>query len=72
MNVRDTSDVTPQDAWLTAAEAAPLIPTASVRMVQRWMKDGRLPSVLLPNGRRVTRREDVEALLSPSVPSRVA
>ena len=55
---------------LTAAEAAALLPQTTSQTVLRWAKEGQLPYVELPGGRRrrkFFRREDIEALLQPRV-----
>lgn len=55
---------------LTATEAAALLPQTTSQTVLRWAKEGQLPYVELPGGRRrrkFFRREDIEALLQPRV-----
>lgn len=46
-----------------------MLPQTSAQTVLRWARDGRLPTVTLPSGRRFFRREDIEALLTPKVMS---
>lgn len=65
MNVTDTHDRAHEE-WLTAREAAELLPTVGALTVQRWARTGRVPAVRLPNGRWLFRRSDVEALLAPA------
>jgi len=40
-----------------------------VDSIRRWIRSGALPAQKLPNGRYFVRRGDVEALLSPALPS---
>lgn len=47
--------------------AAELLPNTSYQAVLRWIRDGKLPAVTLPSGRRFLRRSDIEALLVPTV-----
>lgn len=55
---------------LSASEVASMLPDTSAQTVLRWAKQGRLPFVEMPSGRRgrkYFRREDIEALLTPEV-----
>jgi|GEM_PF-4401525 len=63
MSSHDVSDESPRE-WLTTAEAVALLPDVTVRTLQRWADNGKVPSVALPSGRRRFRRADIEALLS--------
>lgn len=54
---------------LSAAEAASLLPDTSVQSLQRWARNGNIPSVVLPSGRRFFRREDIEKIITPVMPS---
>lgn len=57
------------DEWLTASEAAALLPDTSPQTVLRWAREGRIPVVSLPGRRKFFRREDIEALLVPTTES---
>ena len=57
------------DEALTPSQAAALLPNTSVDSIRRWIRSGALPAQKLPNGRYFVRRGDVEALLSPALPS---
>ena len=57
------------DEALTPSQAASLLPNTSVNSIRRWIRSGALPAQKLPNGRYFVRRGDVEALLSPALPS---
>ena len=52
-------------ALLTSVEAAALLPETSPQTLLRWAKQGRIPFVELPSGRKFFRRSDIEALLVP-------
>lgn len=54
---------------LSAAEVAAILPGTSVQSVMRWAREGKIPSVRLPSGRRFFRREDIEKILTPFQPS---
>lgn len=54
----------PPSELLTAPKAAELL-HVSDETVRRWAADGKLPCVTLPSGRRVFRREDIDAILTP-------
>ena len=54
------------DSFITAREVAALLPGTSDQTVLRWARDGKIPVVTLPSGRRFFRREDVEVFLEPS------
>lgn len=58
--------------YLSAAEAAALLPSTSAQTVLRWAKDGLLPYIELPGSRARRKfflREDIEQLLTPKVAS---
>lgn len=65
MTSRETSSQAPE-AWITAREAAALLPGVTVRTLQRWAAAGKVPSATLPSGHRRFLRSDVEQLLTPS------
>ena len=67
MNVRHMQ--VDDDEALTPSQAASLLPNTSVDSIRRWIRSGALPAQKLPNGRYFVRRGDVEALLSPALPS---
>lgn len=50
------------DKLLTAAQVAAMIPV-HVETVRRWAREGRLPVVELPSGRKRYRASDVAVLL---------
>lgn len=68
MNVHQMKEADFNEA-LTPSQAASLLPNTSVDSIRRWIRSGALPAQKLPNGRYFVRRGDVEALLSPAVPS---
>lgn len=68
MNVHQMKE-TDVDEALTPSQAASLLPNTSVDSIRRWIRSGALPAQKLPNGRYFVRRGDVEALLSPALPS---
>lgn len=68
MNVHEMKEPDAGEA-LTPSQAASLLPNTSVDSIRRWIRSGALPAQKLPNGRYFVRRGDVEALLSPAVPS---
>lgn len=49
---------------LTAPQVAEAL-QVSDETVRRWAADGRLPSIVLPSGKRRYRRADIDAILSP-------
>lgn len=55
--------------WLTATEAAALLPKVSARTLHRWVERGDLSAARLPGGHLRFRRSDVEALLQPIDPA---
>ena len=55
--------------YFSPTQAAALLPNTSVDSIRRWIRSGALPAQKLPNGRYFVRRGDVEALLSPALPS---
>lgn len=57
------------DESLSAALAAKLLPSTSASTVSRWARRREIPFVELPGGRRLFRRSDIEALLTPVVAS---
>lgn len=68
MNVHEMKEPDVGEA-LTPSQAASLLPNTSVDSIRRWIRSGALPAQKLPNGRYFVRRGDVEALLSPALPS---
>lgn len=50
--------------YLTPREACELLPGVSYQSFLRWLREGKVPYALLPNGRKLVRRFDVEALLA--------
>lgn len=68
MNVHQMKEADIDEA-LTPSQAASLLPNTSVDSIRRWIRSGALPAQKLPNGRYFVRRGDVEALLSPALPS---
>ena len=56
---------TKQSQFVTSREASELTGVASARTFQRWAKAGKVRSIVLPSGRRVFRRADIEAILEP-------
>ena len=68
MNVHQMKEADVNEA-LTPSQAASLLPNTSVDSIRRWIRSGALPAQKLPNGRYFVRRGDVEALLSPALPS---
>lgn len=52
------------DDLMTAEQVAALIPVHP-ETVRRWSREGKIPVVRLPSGRKRYRRVDVEALLAP-------
>lgn len=49
--------------YLTISKAADLL-EVSAGTVRRWVREGRLPAITHPSGRRRIRPEDVEAILA--------
>jgi excisionase family DNA binding protein len=56
---RMTSDQT----YLTITEAADRLEVSS-GTVRRWVREGRLPAITHPSGRRRIRPEDIDAILA--------
>lgn len=56
----------PNPDLITTGEVATIL-HVTPSTVTRWAKEGKLPSVLLPSGRRKFRRNDVDALLAQPV-----
>ncbi|WP_425306096.1 helix-turn-helix domain-containing protein [Actinomyces succiniciruminis] len=52
---------------LSPRDAASLIPGCTAQTLRRWAHAGKVPAAVLPNGRLLFRRRDVEALLEPQV-----
>ncbi len=52
---------------LAAHDAALLLPETSPATLYRWARQGKIPFVELPSGRKFFRRSDIEALLVPVV-----
>lgn len=58
--------VTNSDERLLAPkDAAALLPATTHHTLLRWARNGQVPVVELPSGRKFFRREDIEALLEP-------
>nr|WP_300337245.1 helix-turn-helix domain-containing protein [Actinomyces sp.] len=52
--------------YLTGRQAAALLPGVSYATFMRWARQGAIPSTqYVSGGRRVFRRGDIEAMLSP-------
>ncbi|WP_210581082.1 helix-turn-helix domain-containing protein [Actinomyces succiniciruminis] len=60
----DRADLAPE--LLTSTEAAALIPDCQPQTLRRWARRGKVPAIILPNGRFRFRRSDIEALLQPA------
>ncbi|QJC22520.1 helix-turn-helix domain-containing protein [Arcanobacterium buesumense] len=56
---------------ISASEAAALLPDTTEQSLLRWARQGKIPSVRLPNGRRFFEREDIEAILEPTMSEEV-
>ena len=52
---------------LSAQQAAAMLPETSSATIYRWARQGKIPVVELPSGRKFFRRSDIEALLVPVV-----
>lgn len=58
--------------FLTPGEVAELYGTTA-ETVRRWAKEGLIPSVVMPSGRRKYRRDEIEsALADAGIPSEAA
>mgnify|MGYP000910029492 FL=1 len=57
---------THENEYLSSTQAANLLPLTTSSTLMRWAKAGRVPSIVLPSGRRVFRRADIEAILEPT------
>jgi len=60
--------MTPRPKLLTTDEVAEecgVLPDT----VRTWAREGRIPTITLPGGHKRFRREDVDALLTPSEPA---
>lgn len=55
--------------YLSPRESAQLmaLPGVTARTLRAWAKQGKLPAVVLPSGRMLFRREDIEELFEPRV-----
>lgn len=49
--------------------AAKLLPATTATTLRRWAAKGKITHVRLPNGRLFFRREDIDALLEPVIPT---
>jgi excisionase family DNA binding protein len=63
--------MTPPEPLLTAEEVAALV-RLDVETVRRWAREGLIPSIKLPGGRRRFRRDVVDAVLAGEYPASVA
>lgn len=54
------------DTFLTAREAAEMLPGVSYQAILRWAKLGKVPFIELPSGRKYFRKSDIDALLRPA------
>ncbi|QRV02074.1 helix-turn-helix domain-containing protein [Arcanobacterium phocisimile] len=52
---------------LAADDAALLLPETTPATLYRWARQGKIPFVELPSGRKFFRRSDIEAILKPVV-----
>lgn len=50
---------------ISAQEFAELLPDCSSQTVYRWAKDGKIPFIVLPSGRKFFRRRDALEILQP-------
>jgi excisionase family DNA binding protein len=57
--------MTPRPSLLTTSEVAELC-QVTPNTVSRWVREGRIAAIALPSGLLRFRREDVEALLTPT------
>lgn len=62
MNINDTKE---HEQLLTAREVAALLPDTSYQTVLRWARDGELPFIELPGGRKYFCKSDIDAILTP-------
>lgn len=62
--------MTQEPSFLTARQAAERLTEAGMPVakdtVQRWCREGKIPSITLPSGYYRIRVEDVDALLAPA------
>lgn len=66
MNMQKTHEHAHRDDWLSAKQAAELLPETSRRSVQNWCKAGRLDGAIrLPSGQWRIPLKSIEALLEP-------
>ncbi|MDO4899436.1 helix-turn-helix domain-containing protein [Actinomyces sp.] len=65
----DTSGTTSNQEYMSPRDAAAFLqlPSVTARTLRNWARAGEIPVVVLPNGRLLFRRRDVEALLEPQV-----
>ncbi|MEW6898740.1 helix-turn-helix domain-containing protein [Trueperella pyogenes] len=55
------------DSLLTASEVSEMLPDTSEQSVYRWARQGKIPYIELPSGRKFFRRQDIEKLLTPTM-----
>lgn len=64
MSLRETLDMTAKDDWVSAKEAAAMLPGTSLRSVQNWCKRRQLEgAVRLPSGRWQIPVASIDALM---------
>jgi len=65
----DTSSTTTAQEYMSPRDAAAFLklPSVNARTLRAWARAGEIPVLVLPNGRLLFRRSDVEALLEPRV-----
>ncbi|QOR45481.1 helix-turn-helix domain-containing protein [Trueperella pyogenes] len=66
MTVRNLNE---RGELLTAYEVAELLPDTSVATVYRWSRQGKIPYIELPSGRKYFQRKDIEMMLTPTIAS---
>ncbi|MDN6486286.1 MAG: helix-turn-helix domain-containing protein [Ancrocorticia sp.] len=55
--------------YLTATQAAAMLPDTSSATVLRWARTGKIPVVELPGGRKFFLESDIERILTPTTES---
>ena len=58
-----------KNEYLTATQAAALLPDTSSATVLRWARTGKIPVVELPGGRKFFLKSDIERILTPTTES---
>ena len=53
------------DKLLSPREACELIPGVGYQAFLNWLRNDKIPHITLPNGRKLVRLSDIEALLQP-------